>query len=152
MLTFVIMLFMIYLFNFCQEYQGLYLPTDIVFMILHQSNVLILSRNSRQMCSVRKGILRNFTKFTGKHLCQSIFLNKVAGVRPATLLKKRLWHRCFPVSFAKFVRTLFLQDNSGGLLPAIFYCRYEPQPLKYIRQLRQKCLMNSFVMKTLLSC
>ena len=24
------------------------------------------------------------------------------GVRPATLLKMRLWHRCFPVNFAKF--------------------------------------------------
>ena len=24
---------------------------------------------------------------------------------PATLLKKRLWHRCFPVNFAKFLRT-----------------------------------------------
>ena len=27
---------------------------------------------------------------------------------PATLLKKRLWHRCFPVEFAKFLRTTFL--------------------------------------------
>ena len=29
-------------------------------------------------------------------------------LRPATLLKKSLWHRCFPVNFAKFVRTPFL--------------------------------------------
>ena len=35
-----------------------------------------------------KGILRNFEKFTGKHLRQRLFFNKVAG--PATLLKKRL--------------------------------------------------------------
>ena len=26
-----------------------------------------------------KGALRNFTKFTGKHLCQNLFFNKVAG-------------------------------------------------------------------------
>ena len=26
-------------------------------------------------------------------------------LRPATLLKKRLWHKCFPVNFAKIVRT-----------------------------------------------
>ena len=26
-------------------------------------------------------------------------------MRPATLLKKRLWHRSFPVNFAKFLRT-----------------------------------------------
>ena len=40
-------------------------------------------------CSVKKGVARNFTKFTGKHLCASLFFNKVAGLRPATLLKKR---------------------------------------------------------------
>ena len=28
-----------------------------------------------------KGVPRNFTKFTGKHLCQSLFFNKVAGLR-----------------------------------------------------------------------
>ena len=36
--------------------------------------------------------------------------------RPATLLKKRLWHGCFPVNFAKFLRTPFLQNTSGRLL------------------------------------
>ena len=39
-----------------------------------------------------KVVLRNFAKFTGKHLCQSLLFNKVAGLRPATLLKKRHWH------------------------------------------------------------
>ena len=28
----------------------------------------------------RKGILRNSAKFTGKHLCQSLFFNRVAGL------------------------------------------------------------------------
>ena len=40
------------------------------------------------MCSVRKDVPKNFKKFTGKHLHQSLFFNKVAGFRPATLLKK----------------------------------------------------------------
>ena len=35
---------------------------------------------SEVFCS--KDVLRNFTKSTGKHLCQSLFLNKVAGFRP----------------------------------------------------------------------
>ena len=36
------------------------------------------------------------------------YKNKVfLGLRPATLLKKRLWHWCFPVNSAKFRRTLF---------------------------------------------
>ena len=41
-------------------------------------------------CSVKKGILKNFAKLIGKHLYQGLFLNKVAGLRPVTLLKKRL--------------------------------------------------------------
>ena len=49
---------------------------------------------------MKKGALRNFAKFTEKHLCQGLFFNTVAGLRPATLIKKRLWHKCFPVNFA----------------------------------------------------
>ena len=37
---------------------------------------------------MKKAVLRNFGKLTGKHLCQGLFFNKVAGLRPATLLKK----------------------------------------------------------------
>ena len=39
-------------------------------------------------------------------------------IRLATFLEKRLWHRCFPVNFAKFLRTPFLQNTSGRLLLA----------------------------------
>ena len=55
----------------------------------------------------KKSVLRNSTKFTGKHLCQSLFFNKVADLSPATLLKNRFWHRCFLVNFVKFLRTPF---------------------------------------------
>ena len=72
-------------------------------------------RSSRPEMFCKKVFLRNFAKFTGKHLGQSLFFNKVAG-RPATLLKKRLWPRCFPVNFAKFLRKTFLQNTSGRLL------------------------------------
>ena len=64
----------------------------------------------------KKGVLRNLAKFTGEHLCQSLLFNKVAGLRLATLLKKRLWHRCFPVNFVKFSGTPSLQNTSGRLL------------------------------------
>ena len=64
----------------------------------------------------KKGVLRNFAKFTGKRLCQSLFFNKVAGLTSATLLKKRLWRRCFPVNFAKFLRKPFLTEHLWWLL------------------------------------
>ena len=41
-----------------------------------------------QRCSIKKGVFRNFTKFTGKHLCQNPFFNKVAGLR------QKLIERC----------------------------------------------------------
>ena len=64
----------------------------------------------------KKGVLRNFTKFPGKQLCRSLFFNKVAGLRPATLLKKKPWHRCFPVNSVKFLRITFSQNTSWRLL------------------------------------
>ena len=76
----------------------------------------LIYRSSHQRCFVRKDVLRNFTKLTGKHLCQSLFFNKVADLKPATSLKKRLCHRCFSVNFAKFLKTPFLQNTSGRLL------------------------------------
>ena len=38
-------------------------------------------RSCHGRCSVKKVVLRNFVKFTGKHLCQSLFFNKVAALR-----------------------------------------------------------------------
>ena len=37
-------------------------------------------RSSHQKCSMKKGVLENFLEFTGKHLWQSLFFNKVAGL------------------------------------------------------------------------
>ena len=42
--------------------------------------LLLRHRSSHRRCSVRKGVLRNFAKFTGKHLCVSLFFDKVAGL------------------------------------------------------------------------
>ena len=65
---------------------------------------IFLCRSSRPKVFCKNGILKNFTKCTEKHLCQSLFLNKVAGLRSVTLLKKRLWHRYFPANLAKFFK------------------------------------------------
>ena len=85
-----------------------YLLLFLDFCICTQVLILVPSRSSRPELFCKKGVLRNFSKFTGKHLCQSLFFNKVAGLRPATLLKRRLWHRCFPKNYVKFLRKPFL--------------------------------------------
>ena len=56
----------------------------------------------------KKDILKNFAKFTGKHLCLSLFFRKVAGLR--------LWHRYFPANFSKFLRTPFVTEHLRWLL------------------------------------
>ena len=97
------------------------------------------SWSSHWMCSVRKGVLRNFAKFTGKHLCQSLFFNKVAGLRPAVLLKKRLWHRCFPVNLAKFVRTVFERTPLGDCFwtSGNYFLRFSCQKKQYFVSLKR---------------
>ena len=37
-----------------------------------------MNRSSRPEVFCEKGVLRNFAKFTGKQLCQSLFFNRVA--------------------------------------------------------------------------
>ena len=59
------------------------------------------------------GVRKNFTNFTGKHLCWSLFLIKLQA---CNFLKKRLQHRDFPVKFVKFLKTSFFTDHLRWLL------------------------------------
>ena len=63
----------------------------------------------------------------GKNVWGSLFFNKVSRLQA----RERLLHRCFPVSFTKYFRTLFLQNTSGWLLllNALFSLR-RPQSQK----------------------
>ena len=51
-----------------------------------------------------------------ENACTRVFFDKVEEsfsikLLPATSLKKRLWHRCFPVNITKFLRTPFLTEH-----------------------------------------
>ena len=70
---------------------------------------LLIDRNNRTEVFCKKDAVKNFAKFTGKHLSQSLFFIKLLG--------KRLWHWCFPVNFAKFLRTAFVTEHLWWLLP-----------------------------------
>ena len=43
------------------------------------------------------------------------FFDKVAGLKPATLSKNSLWHRCFPRNFVKFLGTPFFTEHLSWL-------------------------------------
>ena len=82
---------------------------------VHEKNQGLKNRSSRPDVFCEKSVLVTCAKFTGKHLCQSLFFNKVADAS-ATLLKKRLRHRCFPVNFVKFSRTPFFTEHLWWVL------------------------------------
>ena len=77
------------------------------------------SRSSRLEVFCKNGVLRNFAKFTGKHLRQSRFLNRVAGAKVAVaawnFIKKEPLALVFSSEFWEISKnTFFLQNTSGG--------------------------------------
>ena len=85
--------------------------------------MLDLQKQSSRGVLLKKGVLTNLAKFTGKHLRQSLFFNQVGGLRPTTLLKRRLWRMCFPVNFVKFLRTPFFTEHPWWLLLLEYICK-----------------------------
>ena len=78
-----------------------------------------------QMCSITK-VLLDISQNSREDTCTRVYL------RPATFLKKRLWHICLPVNFVKFLRTPFYRRT-----PVVASYRNictknkEPAPLKW---------------------
>ena len=80
-------------------------------------------RSSRPELFCKNGVLKNFLKFTGTHLCWSLLFNKVVGLRLAssskklsTLWKKSLRQRCFLLNFSKFFRNSIFIEHLRWLL------------------------------------
>ena len=70
-----------------------------------------MTRSSRSQMFFKIGVLGNIVNFTGKHLYSSHFL-----IKACNFIKKRLRDRCFPVNFAKFLRTPFFTEHLQWLL------------------------------------
>ena len=74
--------------------------------------LLILFRSSHRRCSIKK-VFFKISQNSQENICAKV----------SFILKRRLWHRCFPVNFAKVLRTPFLQNTSGQLLLFIQMCK-----------------------------
>ena len=63
--------------------QGKHIKFDLIRRKLCDCCLLchMMFRSNHQRCSVEIDVLKNSAKFTGKHQCQSLFFNKVAGLR-----------------------------------------------------------------------
>ena len=70
-------------------------------------------RSSHQRCLVEKSVLKNFTIFES-------FFNKVPSLHVCNFLKKRLQHKCFPVTIAKFLGAPILKNIWEQLLLALW--------------------------------
>ena len=64
-------------------------------------------RSNRPEVFRKKGVLRNFAKVIGKHLCQSLFFNKVTGLRSVTLFKKETLKQVFSCEFCEVSKNTF---------------------------------------------
>ena len=73
-------------------------------------------RSSHRRCSVRKGVLRNFAKFTGKHLYLSLFFKKVAGA--CNFVKKETLVQVFSCEFCEISKKSF----SNRTPPGDYFC------------------------------
>ena len=94
------------------------LPTIKSIFYSNESNKTISYPESvTQKCSMKKVFVQNFQNWQENTCAKFTFFNKVAGLWPATLLRKRLWHRCFPVNFARFLRTPFFLEHLWLLFP-----------------------------------
>ena len=124
--------------------------------------VIRISRSSFSEVFCKRGVLKCFEKFTGKNLCWSLFFDKAAGHQPALLLKKRLQHSYFPVTFEKFLRTPFFRTNPVAASELIRsdtrsssnYSFFRKSFLIYNRPYERKtCCIADFVWRILLcSC
>ena len=65
--------------------------------------------NQRRRCSVRKGVLRNFAKFSGKHLCQSLLFKLQAEV--CNFIKKQTLAQVFSSEFYEISKNTFFTEH-----------------------------------------
>ena len=120
------MIFLVYIYKHSYYYISTFTTRHFVYSDEIQVNHVQISpfwttRKSvcRSSCSevfCEKGVLKNFTEFTENTSARVSFFNKVAGLRSAKSLKKRLWQMCFPVNFVKFLRTPFYKEHLWWLL------------------------------------
>ena len=73
------------------------------------SNFFCIKRSSHRGCSIEKGVIKNFAKFTGMQLCRSLIFDKFSCI--ATLSKNSIEHRYFSANFCKIFKNTFFTEH-----------------------------------------
>ena len=85
-------------------------------------------RSHHRRCSIKKGVLKNLAKLTREHLCQSLFFNKVADLRTATLFKKSPDTAVFLWILRNFQEHIFYRTPLAGCFSK--FAKYHYKKLK----------------------
>ena len=98
-----------------------YLPANLAKVFWDR-----LFKNSHRLFSIRNKTLKNFIKFTRKHLCRNVFFNEVKRVffLKKKKRKKILRRECFPANLVKYLRALILYNICQRLLLAPTISKY----------------------------
>ena len=105
---------------FCKVFKNTFFyRTALVAASDYKYFILKSHRSSRPEVLCEKGVLENFTKFAGKHLCQSLFFNKVADLAPSGVISNNR----FPFNNFVFIicQQSRLQSKMSFLLVIISY-------------------------------
>ena len=89
------------------------------FPMLPFSTNELIDKCQRSSNDPHKDLRWRYTEYRRGHL--KCYVKR--SVRPTTLLKKKLWYRCFPMNFAKSLRTPFLQNTSGSSVKSMYKSR-----------------------------
>ena len=76
--------------------------------------------SSRREVFCKNGVLKNIAKFTGKHLCQRLFFNKVAGLA-WNFIKKESLAQVFSCEFCEIYNNTFLYRTTPVAASVNFY-------------------------------
>ena len=91
-----------------------------VLVICQVIRDIIACKSQKQSPEVfyEKDVVKNSKKLTGKHVYQSLFFDKVSGIRPlaCNFIKKETLAQVLSCEFCKILEHLFLQNISGRLL------------------------------------
>ena len=88
--------------------------------------IFVKFRNSHRRCSIKKGVFKNFSKFTGKHLCQSLFFNEVF------LIKNQV--QMFSCEFCQISKYIFFTEHLLTTAPGGLVVKHEIKNFNPIKQ------------------
>ena len=97
----------------------------------------LTGRSNHRRCFMKMGVLKKFVKFTGEHLCSSLFFNKVAGFFNRTPPKVCFRNRYF----------INILKSDSHLPKKIFIICFNDNPSKIMKNAFYFILKAAFVLK-----